>query len=181
LSASIPVVPEAVRFAFRPWVRRSCRRAFLGGFAIIAALAAASALVADPADFTWRRAMQVLAGYVALFLATLAKIWWTAGKPAAVVEKDALFWQPLHRFRPLRAGFADLVAVGPRPGTESLRLVLEPGQRERFLNLGLIDRRNEFLELIGERLRRAGLEALPGVRHAFRRPGFDDPGAGTPG
>ena len=148
---------------------------------IVAALAAASALLADPADFTWRRALQVLAGYGLLFLATLAKIWWTAGKPAAVVEPEALLWQPLHRFRPLRAPFADLLAAGPRPGTESLRLVLGPHHRERFVNLGLIDRRNEFLELLGERLRAAGLEPSPGVRHGFRRPGFDDPGVGIPG
>ncbi len=148
---------------------------------IVAALAGASALLADPADFTWRRAVQVLAGYGLLFLASLAKIWWTAGKPAAVVETDALLWQPLHRFRPLRARFADLVAVGPRPGTEALRLVEGSEPRERFLNLGLIDGRNEFLELVGERLRAAGLEPLPGVRHGFRRPGFQDPGAGVPG
>ena len=170
----------AAVFSFRPWVRRSCRRALVGGLVLAAGLAAVSVALGDPADFTWRRAVQVLTGYMALFLATLAKIWWTAGKPAAVIEPEALLWQPLHRFRALRVRFAELAAVGPRPGTESLRLVLAAG-RERFLNLGLIERRNEFLELLGERLRDHGLEPEPGARHGYRRPGFADPGAGTPG
>jgi hypothetical protein len=171
-------------FPFRPWVRRACVKAALGGVLVVALVASLAAWVAPEGDFAWRRAVQVLAGYGVLFLASLAKIWWTARRPAVVLGRDALRWQPLHRFRPRQAPYANLLAVGQRAGTESLRLVVTDSRggaaRELFLNLGLVDGRNEMLAGLGERLRGCGLEPLASP-HAYRRPGFADPGLGVGG
>jgi hypothetical protein len=173
-----------IAFPFRPWVRRACVRAALGGLLAVAAVAALGVAVAPRGDIAWHRAIQVLAGYGLLFLLTLAKIWWTARRPAVVLDGEALRWQPLHLFSPREARFADLLAVGQRAGTESLRLVAgrgdEAAARELFLNLGLVDRRNEMLAALGERLRSQGLVAL-GPPHAYRRPDFVDPGLGVGG
>jgi hypothetical protein len=172
-----------VSFPFRPWVRRACVKAAAGGVVIVAAVAAAGAWLAEPGDFAWRRAVEVLAAYGALFLVSLAKIWWTARRPAVVLGAEALSWQPLHRFGPQAASFTSVLAVGQRAGTESLRLVVaEPGgaARELFLNLGLVDGRNELLAGLAERLRASGLEPAPGA-HALRRPEFADPGLGLGG
>lgn len=174
---------EPDRYPFRPWVRRACVKAALGGAAVVTLVAAAGAWLATPGDFAWRRAVQVLAGYGLLFLASLAKIWWTARQPAVVLDSEALRWQPLHAFHARSARFGDLLAVGPRAGTESLRLVVcEPGSsaRELFLNLGLVNGRNEMLDRLGDRLRAAGLEPT-GQPHAFRRADFADPGLGVGG
>ncbi len=172
-------------FPFRPWVRRACVKAALGGVLVVALVAALAAWVAPEGDFAWRRAVQVLAGYGLLFLASLIKIWWTARRPAVVLDREALRWQPLHLFRVRQARYADLLAVGQRAGTESLRLVVEDARgggaaRELFLNLGLVDGRNEMLAGLDERLRACGLEPL-GSPHAYRRPGFADPGLGVGG
>ncbi len=170
-------------FPFRPWVRRACVKAALGGLVVVAVVAAAGAWLAEPEDFAWRRAVEVLAAYGALFLISLAKIWWTARRPAVVLDAEALTWQPLHGFRPRAASFSSVLAIGQRTGTESLRLVVaEPGGRARelFLNLGLVDGRNELLAGLAARLRGAGLEPAPGS-HALRRPEFTDPGLGLGG
>lgn len=175
---------RAELFAFRPWVRRACVKAAIGGIATVAAVAGAGWLLAAPGDFAWRRAVEVLAAYGALFVVTLAKIWWTARHPAVTIDAEALSWQPLHLFSPRVARFGDLLAVSQRAGTESLRLVIaEPrggAARELFLNLGLVDGRHAMLDRLGERLRAAGLEPS-GPPPAYRRAGFDDPGAGIGG
>lgn len=174
---------EADRYPFRPWVRRACVKAALGGVAMVTLVAAGGAWLATPGDFAWRRAVEVLAGYGLLFLASLAKIWWTARHPAVVLDAEALRWQPLHAFRPRSARFGDLLAVAPRAGTESLRLVVrEPGgsARELFLNLGLVNGRHDMLDRLGVRLLAAGLEPT-GQPHGFRRSGFADPGPGVGG
>ena len=175
----------AIAFRFRPWVRRSCVKSALGGFLVVAGVAAIAAWVAPRGDIAWHRAVEVLAGYGLLFLGSLGKIWWTAGKPAVALDAEALRWQPLHLLASREARFADVLAVGQRSGTESLRLVVAgrgeaAPARELFLNLGLIDGRNEMLSSLGEALRRHGLEPLPSP-HAYRRPGFADPGLGVGG
>jgi hypothetical protein len=174
----------AIAFPFRPWVRRSCLKAALGGLLVVAGVASIAAWIAPRGDVAWHRAVEVLAGYGLLFVASLAKIWWTARRPAAVLDGEALRWQPLHLFSLREARFADLLLVGQRPGTESLRLVVGGGEgaqaRELFLNLGLIDGRNEMLASLGAELRRHGLEPLA-APNAYRRPGFTDPGLGIGG
>ena len=39
--------------------------------------------------------------------------------------------------------------------------------------LGAVGGLHEFLDLLGERLESAGLRAVPGEAHTWRRPGFD--------
>ena len=169
-------------YPFRPWVRRACVKAAAGGAVIVALVAAAGFWLGEPGDFAWRRAVEVLAAYGVLFLASLAKIWWTARRPAVVLGHETLSWRPLHRFGRRTARFRDLLSIGQRAGTESLRLVIEERGRARelFLNLGLVDRRHAMLEALGERLRAAGLEPLA-APHAYRRLGFVDPGLGIGG
>lgn len=175
----------AIAFPFRPWVRRSCAKAALGGLLVVGGVAAIAAWVAPQGDIAWHRAVEVLGGYGLLFVGSLAKIWWTARRPAVVLDGKALSWQPLHLFSLREARFDDLLAIGQRAGTESLRLVVAgrgdgTPARELFLNLGLIDGRNEMLASLGAELRRHGLEPLP-APNAYRRPGFTDPGLGVGG
>jgi hypothetical protein len=170
-----------VAFPFRPWVRAACRKALVYGLAVVAAVAVAAWLLRDPTSGTAGRALQVLLGYFALFWASLIKIWWTAGGPAVVVDERELRYQPLHAFRPRRVPFAAVQAAGPRPGTESLRFVVVGRgglARELFLNLGVVRGRNELLDALGAALAAAGLEPVPGARHAWRRPGWEEPAAG---
>jgi len=133
---------------------------------------------------SWGRAFGVLLAYSLLFWVTLIKIWWTAGKPAVLLDDDAFAYQPLHTFRPRRVPFARVLACNPRPGTEALRFVVEKNQvaRELFLNLAVVKGQHRFLDLLGERLEAAGLARLPSRPNAWCRPDWEDPGttAGPP-
>jgi hypothetical protein len=154
-AAAAPVV-----FAFRPWVRSTCRKAMLWGMGVIVLLAAVAWLLRDPSEGVFGKAFSVLLGYTVLFQASLWKIWWTAGKPAITIDRDTLAYQPLQYFSPRRLRFDRVVACGPRPGTESYRFVVEQQTRERelFLNLAVVRDKHALLEVLGERLERAGLE-----------------------
>jgi hypothetical protein len=174
---------RARSFPFRPWVRQTCRRAMLWGGAGLLLGAAVAWALRDPGTATLGRALQILLGYALLFWATLAKILWTARRPAAAVDAAGLLYQPLHAFWPRRLPWGELVASSPKAGSESLRLVVERrgARREVFLNLGLVERRHEFLEALAAGLLAAGLEPVPGERDAFRRRGYADPAAGVAG
>ena len=153
------------------------RRTMLWGAMATVAFAAVAWLLRDPRQEIYGRAFGVLGGYLALFLGALAKIWWTAGGDAAWLERGALHFQPLHVFRPRQVELARVLACGPRPGTQSLRLVVDTsrGERELFLNLGLLDGRTRFLEQLGAALVEQGLEPVPGRRESWRRPGWEEP------
>ncbi len=170
-------------FPFRPWVRTTCRRAFVGGMGAIAALAALAWLAADPTSLALGRALQILAGYALLFCATLAKIWWTARSPAVLLDRDTLAYQPLHRFARRRIALQDVVWCGIKPGTESLRLVVRAGDRlrELYLNLGLVKGRNELLDDLGEVLVRRGLAPDSRLPSTWSRPGIGPLEPGIPG
>ncbi len=166
----------AETFAFRPWVRRTSVRAMVWGVGVVLALGAVVWLLSGGQRDAWGRAFGVLLAYALLFLLTLAKIWWTAGRPAVAVDDEALLYQPLHTFRPRRVPFARVLACAPRPGTEALRFVLERGgqAREFFLNLAIVKGQHRLLELLDERLQAAGLEPVPGRERSWRRPGWDE-------
>jgi len=168
-------MPEQ-RFPFRPWVRSTCRRAILWGIGVVAALGLLTWWLHEPGGAPLARAFGVLVLYAALFLLTLAKIWWTAGGAAVVMDGDSIGYQPLHTFRPRRIRFDRIVACEPRPGTQSLRLVHDAGRgvaRELFLNLAVVAGRNELLLALGERLVAAGLEPVRGARDSWRRSDAD--------
>lgn len=161
-------------FPFRPWVRRTSLRAMIWGVGAVLALGAVVWFFSEGEREAWGRAFGVLAAYGLLFLLTLAKIWWTAGKPAVALDDDALLYQPLHTFRPRRVPFARVLACAPRPGTEALRFVVERRStaRELFLNLAIVRGQHRFLALLGERLEAAGLQPVPGRERTWRRPGW---------
>jgi hypothetical protein len=171
-------------FPFRPWVRSTSRRALLWGVAVVIVVGACVFLLSSGDRESWGRAFGVLLAYSLLFWVTLIKIWWTAGKPAVLLDDDAFSYQPLHTFRPRRVPFARVLACNPRPGTEALRFVVEKNNvaRELFLNLAVVKGQHRFLDLLGERLEAAGLAPLPGRPHAWCRPDWEDPGtsAGPP-
>ena len=166
----------AAVFAFRPWVRSTCKKAMLWGLAVVLAVAGALLLLEQGERGAWVRAFGVLFGYSVLFWLTLAKIWWTAGRPAVAVGDDSLWYQPLHTFAMRRIDLAQVLAVDPRPGTEALRFVVARRgvARELFLNLAVVKGRNELLERLGDRLTAAGLLPVTDRRHCWKRPEWDD-------
>ena len=93
-----------------------------------------------------------------------------------MVAEEWLGYRPLHTFTLKKIPYDKTYFCGPRQATQSLRLIHErkpERAQEFFLNLAVIDGRHEFLDLLGERLQRAGLEPEAGARHTWRRPGFD--------
>jgi hypothetical protein len=146
----------------------------LWGVGVVSLLGGVAWVVQADERAAWGRGFGVLLAYSLLFWASLAKIWWTAGKPAVVIDDVGLSYQPLHTFRPKRIPFARVLAVGPRPGTESLRCILEEDGvgREFFLNLAVVKGQHQFLDRLGEDLAQAGLEKVPGRARSWRRPGW---------
>lgn len=164
-------------FPFRPWVRSTCRRALVWGMGVVAVLGGLTWLLRDPDSRPLGRAFGALVFYGLLFCLSLAKIWWTAGRPAVLLERDTLGYQPLHTFRPRRVAFDRVLACAPRAGTQSLRVV-HLGRRERprelFLNLGVVQGRHRLMEALGSALERAGLEPAAERPDTWLRPGADD-------
>lgn len=165
-------------FPFHPWVARACRRALVWGLGVLALLATVAGwLQGGATGWAWGRAFGVLLAYSLVFWLTLFKIWWTARGTAVWVEAEALAYQPLYGFRPRRVPWRSLLAVSPRPGTHSLRLVVERRgtARELFLNLAVILGRRPFLAALGAQLEAAGFEPLAGRADAWVRPGWEEP------
>ncbi len=146
-------------FAFRPWVRSTCRTAMLWGVGAITVLGVSAWLLRSPDDGFLGKAFAVLLGYGLLFWVSLLKIWWTAGRPAVEIDEVGFGHQPLHTFKPRRIAFDTVLACAPRPGTQSLRFVIESRGRARefFLNLAVVRRSHRFLDVLGESLEREGL------------------------
>jgi hypothetical protein len=165
--------PDTAAFAFRPWVRSTCRRAMVWGMGVLGLLAGIAWIMRDPDSGVFGKAFAVLLAYAVLFWASLFKIWWTAGKSAIEIDGEALAYRPLQYFSPRRLRFDQVLACGPRPGTESFRFVIDTGKRERelFLNLAVVKDKHRLLELLGERLEAAGL-ARDG--ETWARPGAED-------
>jgi hypothetical protein len=174
-AAAAPPRFEPVAFGFRPWVRASCRKALAWGAAVLAALALCVWALGGSSGWAWDRALGSLLGYSLFFWASLAKIWWTAGRPAVTVAEEALFLQALWAFRPRRVPYARVLAAAPRPGTASLALLVERRgvARELYLNLAVVEAGGDLLARLGERLEAAGLAAAPGARSAWARPTSD--------
>ena len=176
MSASLPSSARAadapVAFPFRPWVRSTCRNAMLWGMGVILLLGAIAWWLRDPSDGFFGKAFTVLLGYTVLFWASLLKIWWTAGKPAILIDADSLAYQPLQYFKPKRLRFERVIACGPRPGTESFRFVIEDRGRERelFLNLAVVTDKHRLLDLVAVRLAAVGLER---AGEGWSRPGVE--------
>jgi hypothetical protein len=163
-------------YAFRPWVRSTCVKAMLWGLGAVALFGVVAWSMREPGSAPVSRAFGVLAFYSVLFLASLAKIWWTAGRPAVVLDRTGLAYQPLHLFRPRRIPWPRVLAAAPKPGTRSYRLAFEkrPGRgRELFLNLAVVADSHALVAELGERLEAAGLEP-DGSPEAWRRPGWDE-------
>ena len=78
------------RYAFRPWVRSTCKRAMIWGIGVVALFGGVAWWMREPGAAPLSRAFGVLVLYGALFLGSLLKIWWTAGRPAVVVDDEAL-------------------------------------------------------------------------------------------
>ena len=166
-----------VAFPFRPWVRSTCRNAMFWGMGVIMLLGGVAWWLRDPSEGFFGKAFTVLLGYTVLFWASLLKIWWTAGKPAIVIDAESLAYQPLQYFTPKRLRFVGVIECGPRPGTESFRFVVEEDSgrvREFFLNLAVVTEKHRLLDLLAARFEAVGLEragdhwSRPGVETAAR-------------
>src|SRR3954453_24001976 len=77
-------------FPFRPWVRSTSRRALLWGVIVVIVVGACVFLLSSGDRESWGRAFGVLLAYSLLFWVTLIKIWWTAGKPAVLLDGTGL-------------------------------------------------------------------------------------------
>ena len=168
-------------FPFRPWVRSTCRRALLWGIAVVVVIGGLVFWLEGGERDTWARAFGVLLAYSLLFWVSLMKIWWTAGRPAVLLDDESFAFQPLHTFRPTRIPFAQVLACNPRPGTEALRFVIRKKDtaRELFLNLAVVKGQHRFLDLLGERLEAHGLARLAGKESSWKSPEWSDPGMGA--
>lgn len=148
------------------------------GVGVLVILGGVTWLLRQPGSRPLGRAFGVLVFYAVLFLVTLLKIWWTASRtPAVMLGNETISYQPLHNFRPKSLPIDEVVSCGMRSGTESLRFVrLEPSGRARefFLNLAVVDGRNEFMHLLGRRLEDRGLEVTAGQTKRWIRPGYEE-------
>ncbi len=164
-------------FAFRPWVRSTCRSAIFWGLGVVALFGLISWWMREPGSAPLSRAFGVLVFYGALFLASLVKIWATAGRPAVTIDAEGLGYQPLHLFRPRRIRWCDVLAAGPKEGTRSYRLAHEkrPGfAKEFFLNLAVVTGSHALVEQMEARFEQAGLEPVEGRPGDWRRPGWEE-------
>ena len=118
------------------------------------------------------RALGVLTLYAALFMASLIKIWWTAGRSAAGWDQHGLWFQALHRFRPTRIAWESILAGGTKPDTRAYRLVVIKGDgaRERFLNLAVIRNHHDFVAGLEQAFLERGFVA---GRRGLSRPEWD--------
>ncbi|MCZ6506767.1 MAG: hypothetical protein O7A98_06340 [Acidobacteria bacterium] len=163
-------------YPFRPWVRSTCRSALLWGLGVVAILGGITYVLQQPGSVPAARAFGVLMFYGSLFWVTLAKVWWTAGGAAVSLADGFLAYQPLHTFSPRRIALEAILSCAPRPGTQALRLVhrgKRGKEREFFLNLGVVDGRNEFLDRLGTELENRGLRAVAEQRNAWRHPQWE--------
>ncbi len=147
------------------------------GMGLLAVLAVAIWWLRGPQGWAWDRAFTSLLGYSTLIWASLLKIWWTAGKPSVMVDQEAIYYQPLHLFKPKRVAFSQILACSPKVQTHSLRLLEERRgvAREHSINLGVVQGRRRFLETLGKKLVEEGLQPIPGKLHSWARPGWDQP------
>jgi hypothetical protein len=146
------------------------------GVGVVAVLGIAAWVLRTPNSAPVGRAFGALVFYGLLFMLTLAKIWWTAGGPAVLLEPGRLGYQPLHTFRPRRIDIGAILACAPKAGTHSLRVVHRQGDRARelFLNLGVITGRHELLERLGARLEEAGLRPVAGAADSWSHPDWEE-------
>jgi hypothetical protein len=150
----------------------------LWGLGVVGLLGVVAWTLRSPGSAHLVRAFGVLVLYSSLFWLTLLKIWWTAGRPAVLIREQEIAYQPLHAFRYKTIPYKKIFYCAPRVDTESLRLIHETRHgkgKEFFLNLAVIQGRNELLDDLGRALERAGLEAVYGAQHTWRRDGFEDP------
>jgi len=164
-------------FPFRQWVRNTCRRAIVWGIGAIALIGGLTWFLRAPGNEPVTRAFGALFLYGALFLASLAKIWWTARGAAVLLEEDALAYQPLHTFWPRRIALDSILACAPKEETRALRFVYQASSqtaREFFLNLAVIEERSRFLTELGEKLEARGLVPVAGARWGWQRPDWSE-------
>ncbi|MEE2775802.1 MAG: hypothetical protein VYE73_03450 [Acidobacteriota bacterium] len=171
---SQPSTGDTANYPFRPWVRRVCTTAMVWGIGVLVVLSAVVWVLRDPNEGYVGKAFTVLAGYAVLFLASLLKIWWTAGRPAVILDAEGIGHQPLHTFSPKRIEYAQILACGPREGTESQRFVFERRggrAKEFFLNLAVVKGKHQLLAHLGEKLVADGLEA---DGNGWKRPAYSE-------
>jgi hypothetical protein len=143
-------------FQFRPWVRRAGASIIIVSAAITATIV--FALVAVPGSrygwigekFVWVYIGTLWLGGVKVFTGTL--------HPIAEVSAESILLRPLHQFRGRRIGWSTIRGTEQMLGGDRLIVYFDTPRGMRFvaLNLNLVRRRKEFLQLLDAKLRDLG-------------------------
>ena len=147
---------NAIRFPFRPWVRRAGWSIVVTAAAVSIAIAATLAL-SPSSRYGWIGEPFVWA-YIGTLWAGGLKVWLGTRRPVAEVADDAITLRPLHQFRERVIDWSALRGTEQMTGGDRMIVYFDTPKGMRFvaLNLNLIKGRRDFVTLVDDRLRAMG-------------------------
>lgn len=158
----------AIRFPFRPWVRRAGLSIVLTAAAITIAIVTALALWPST-RYGWigERFVWVYVG--TLWLGGL-KVWLGTRRPVAELSETAITLRPLHQFRSRAVTWDAVRGTEQMIGGDRLIVYFDTPRGLRFvaLNLNLVKGRRDFLKLLDERLQAMQFEEKIVERSRYR-------------
>ena len=147
---------NAIRFPFRPWVRRAGWSIVVTAAAVSIAIAATLVLLPS-SRYGWIGEPFVWA-YIGTLWAGGLKVWLGTRRPVAEVGDDAITLRPLHQFRERVIDWSALRGTEQMTGGDRMIVYFDTPKGMRFvaLNLNLIKGRRDFVTLVDDRLRAMG-------------------------
>ena len=158
LRESVESDSAAIRFAFRPWVRRA------GGSIVASSVLISAAIALVLAGSPSARYGWFGEPFVWIYIGTLwiggLKVWLGTRRAVAEIGPDDLTLRPLHQFRARVVPWTALRGTEQMIGGDRMIVYFDTPRGMRFvaLNLNLIKGRRDFLLRIDARLRAMGFE-----------------------